>query len=123
MREDIIGGLRNALDRGETVEYAIRTFINAGYSEREVREAAEYATTGTLESLTNVSTNKLTNQKQTIKKLESKKSQEKIKIKHKSSLGLKVFLLGGFLLILAGVLISTIYFREQILAFFTEKFG
>lgn len=40
MRDDIVGGLRNALDKGATLEEAMRSFINAGYTEAEVREAA-----------------------------------------------------------------------------------
>ncbi len=40
MRQDLYGGLRNALERGAPKEQAIRSFINAGYSEPEVREAA-----------------------------------------------------------------------------------
>lgn len=41
MRDDIFGGLRNALERGSTLEQAIRSFVNAGYRETEVREAAK----------------------------------------------------------------------------------
>jgi len=40
MKEEIIGGFKNALDRNETIEKAMQTFINAGYSATEVREAA-----------------------------------------------------------------------------------
>jgi hypothetical protein len=40
MKEEIIGGLRNALERGETIEKAMQSFVNAGYSPNEVREAA-----------------------------------------------------------------------------------
>ena len=40
-KEDIIGGLKNALERGETLERAKSTFINAGYKEEEVEEAAK----------------------------------------------------------------------------------
>lgn len=40
MKEEILGGLRNALDRGESMEKAMQTFINAGYSAAEVRDAA-----------------------------------------------------------------------------------
>lgn len=40
MKEEITGGLRNALERGETIEKAMQSFINAGYSASEVREAA-----------------------------------------------------------------------------------
>lgn len=41
MRDDILGGLKNALERGSSLEDAIRSFINAGYPEAEVREAAQ----------------------------------------------------------------------------------
>ena len=40
MNDEIIGGMRNALERVETIEQAIQTFLNAGYSPNEVREAA-----------------------------------------------------------------------------------
>lgn len=40
MNDELIGGIRNALERGETVEQAMQTFLNAGYSPNEVREAA-----------------------------------------------------------------------------------
>jgi hypothetical protein len=123
MREDIAGGLRNALERGENLENAVRTFINAGYSEKEVRDAAEYAVSGTLASLTHVSPKEIRTKKPVIKQLVTKKPQNKASSKNKSPLGLKVFILGGALLILAGILVSTLFFREQILAFFTEKFG
>ncbi len=41
MREDIYGALKNAIERGESIESAVRSFINAGYNETEVREAAQ----------------------------------------------------------------------------------
>lgn len=40
MKEEIVGGIRNALSHGESIEKAVQTFINAGYSPHEVREAA-----------------------------------------------------------------------------------
>lgn len=41
MRDDIYGGLRNALEHGTSLEQAIKSFTNAGYPEVEVREAAK----------------------------------------------------------------------------------
>jgi len=41
MREDIFAGLKNAVERGESVEKAMNAFINAGYNQEEVKEAAE----------------------------------------------------------------------------------
>lgn len=121
MREDIVGGLRNALDRGETLEHAIQTFVNAGYNLTEVREAANYATGGTLASLTHVPIKKTTEQKPTIKKLENHLPKQKIKTKSKISW--KAFVLVGLLLVLVGVLVSTLIFRESIMDFLKTTMG
>ncbi len=48
MREDIIAGLKNALERGSTLEKAVESFINAGYSPAEVKEAAQSLSFGAL---------------------------------------------------------------------------
>lgn len=40
-KEDIIGGLRNAIERGESLESAMQSFVNAGYNANEVKEAAQ----------------------------------------------------------------------------------
>ncbi len=39
-RQDLIAALRNALERGETLQEAVQSFVNAGYNKREVEEAA-----------------------------------------------------------------------------------
>jgi len=39
--EEIIGGLKNALERGESLDSAKITFINAGYKKEDVEEAAK----------------------------------------------------------------------------------
>ena len=41
--KEISGGIKNALDRGEPLEKAKQTFINAGYTPQEVQEAAQMA--------------------------------------------------------------------------------
>ncbi len=48
MREDIYGGLKNALERGIPLERAIQSFINAGYHEQDIREAARALDTSVL---------------------------------------------------------------------------
>jgi hypothetical protein len=40
VREDILGGLKNALERGDTLQEAKDSFISAGYSKADVEEAA-----------------------------------------------------------------------------------
>ena len=48
MREDLIGGLKNALERGVPFEAAIQSFVSAGYKDAEVREAARDLDTGSV---------------------------------------------------------------------------
>lgn len=40
VREDILGGLGAALQRGESLKQAMLTFFNAGYKKEEIEEAA-----------------------------------------------------------------------------------
>lgn len=46
MKEEIIGGLKNALDRGESIEKAVKSFVSAGYNPAEVRAAADMVSRG-----------------------------------------------------------------------------
>ena len=41
-REDIVSGLRNAVERGYSIDVAISSFINSGYKKDEVTDAAAY---------------------------------------------------------------------------------
>lgn len=46
MKEELISGLQNAVERGATLEAAVQSFINAGYNPQEVREAARNFSSG-----------------------------------------------------------------------------
>ena len=41
VREDILGGLRIAVEKGESLFEAMMTFYGAGYSKKEIEESAE----------------------------------------------------------------------------------
>ncbi|MBI2047158.1 hypothetical protein HYT26_03280 [Candidatus Pacearchaeota archaeon] len=41
-RQDIVSGLRNAVERGYSIDVAISSFVNSGYKKEEVAEAAAY---------------------------------------------------------------------------------
>jgi hypothetical protein len=40
MNEEILGGLKSALERGESMKKAMMTFFNSGYKKEEIEEAA-----------------------------------------------------------------------------------
>ncbi len=42
VREEIFEGLKVALSKGETLQKAMMSFFNAGYSKEEIEEAARY---------------------------------------------------------------------------------
>ena len=47
MKDEILGGMRNALERGEPMEKVIQTFVNAGYNADQVKEVANSLSTQT----------------------------------------------------------------------------
>ena len=49
MKDEILAGLRNAMERGQSLETATQSFINAGYNPQEVREAARSLSGGVSE--------------------------------------------------------------------------
>ena len=44
--EELIAGFKNALDRGQSIEDAKRSFTNAGYAEKEILEASQQINQG-----------------------------------------------------------------------------
>lgn len=46
MREEIASGMKNALDRGQSLEQAAQSFVNAGYNPQEVKAAYQMLSTG-----------------------------------------------------------------------------
>ena len=46
MKEELLGGLKNAIERGSSLEKAVQSMINSGYNPKEVREAADLLTKG-----------------------------------------------------------------------------
>ncbi|MBI5804311.1 hypothetical protein HY450_03640 [Candidatus Pacearchaeota archaeon] len=46
MENEIVSGLRNAIERGASLEKAVQSFINAGYNAEEVRAAGEEISSG-----------------------------------------------------------------------------
>ena len=51
VNEEIVTALKNAVDRGEPLEYAVQVMINSRYNPAEVREAANYVSKGALTEL------------------------------------------------------------------------
>jgi len=125
MREDIYGGLKNAMERGATLEQAINSFVNSGYNEAEVREAANNI--GAVSSLTSVAPTpksqvpSISPQPKKFKSLPAQQPQVNKVIK-KSHRARKIVILVVILLILIGLLVFTIIFREKVVDLLTSFF-
>ena len=45
-KDDLTGGIKNAVQHGATIEKAVQSFINAGYNPAEVKQAADSLSQG-----------------------------------------------------------------------------
>jgi uncharacterized membrane protein len=101
-REEMIVGLQNAINRGESMERAMQSLISAGYPPEDVQSAAGAVNMGTAG---------------TVGAVESQKSgyedveQAKAQLPKKKKTGMLI-LLTVILLLLIGGIIAFFYFRS-----------
>lgn len=95
MEKEIVGGIKNALDRGESLEKAKQSFVNAGYEKSEVEKAAQGLST--FSDIQQPTASKKKTPLPTIKDSKVKKPSKKLKI--------ILFSLGIIFLILLGLVI------------------
>lgn len=124
MKEELIAGIRNALERGESLDQAVRSFINAGYHANDVNEAA-----GTFSGAMNI----VAQPTRPIEISEPKpgtniplpeikaEPNKPIYPKRQSNYGWIVALI-IILLVLLGILGASVMFKDQILTF-VKNFG
>jgi hypothetical protein len=127
MSDEIISGLRNALERGESLDKAAQSFLNAGYNPNEVKESvnaiSQGATNITLQATSHSFPNPISNQVSTQNPpLVPQSSAEPIQVqldktqKPKKKHTALIIVLVVILLALAGVLVSLVLLGNQILA-------
>ncbi len=108
MKEDIIAGLKNAVERGYSLDEAAQTFINAGYNPVEIKEA--------INSLSMNATS-ITNQNKHPYLQEVKINQNNNSNPKKKRGVWKVVLLIILFLLLIGGLVAAIIFSSEIINF------
>lgn len=123
VREDIVAGLKNAVEKGEPIEKAKQSFISAGYPREEVEAASNLIHSGALFVINRgeLPPLKIKEQEtqQGIRQEEIPQATRPLRISKPPNFrkNFKIILLLIILLVLVGVLIATIIFREKILAF------
>ena len=108
VRSDIVAGIRNALDRGYSIEQAKKVLINSGYEVKEVNEVSDYLTGGTGYTPKEISS-------QTFVSEDSEPEEVKNINPPSTTSKAELIILLVFLLILLGLLIVSFIFREMII--------
>lgn len=141
MKDEIIAGIKNALERGESLDQAMQTFINAGYKSVEIREAANSLTGGTtpivtgaqntvsssspsdLTPLQTTAQDSSTSQATPSSTTSTPTTLPAIPSLSKNAVGKtdtkKIIVLVALLLLLIGILIAAIIFKDAILKAFS----
>jgi len=115
VREDIVAGLRNAIERGSSIEQAKMSFISAGYPREEVEEASQFIHSDY--TLPDIERRDMTTPAPQISSAiqPSKKSFFSRMRKY-----LKLFLiLGIILVVLIIIFIIILFFRDEIIGIFS----
>ena len=114
-KEDILGGLKSALSRGESLNRAMMAFFNAGYKKEDIESAA-----GTLHMQESGQPANIISQKKVIPK--KPKNVSNYEQPH-GKFGLWIVIVLTFILIvLIGVLVGVVFFKENLAEFFNKFF-
>lgn len=116
VRQDIVTGLRNGLERGNTMEQAKQSLINAGYNSGDVLESANFLTGGLGDKpLEDPETNALNQYSSTTSKTNIAEPKKKFPLTLTVLVLILVFLLSS--------LLAAFIFREQLISFFEGLFS
>lgn len=130
VNEEILGGLKLALSKGESLKQAMMSFYNSGYIKEEIESAARALQTQQAESVKQIqeSSKQIITQKpiKTIQQFKQKPIQ-KISNYEQQPNNLRgkliTFFLVFTLLFLLGVLAAVFLFKEELMEFFIKLFN
>jgi hypothetical protein len=120
VRDDLVAGLRNALERGTPLEGAKKSLINAGYSSEEVEEASNYLHSGSVLAAHPQQLKKPADSVQPSKPKKTSVQQPKNQQQNKKSgegffaRNWKIVLLLGILAVLIILFVLVLVFRDKI---------
>ena len=116
VNQDIITGLRNAIQRGYSLDMAKSSFINAGYPKKEVEEAASQFTQTSLHL--SAHENSLNTKIPIAGENPEEETKKEIKVQIRKKFDKKIVLLVVLLILLIGGLAASIIFQKVIMEFF-----
>ncbi len=134
VNQDVVEGLRSAVAKGESMNQAMISFYNAGYTKAEIEEAAKVAQTQPLQPVlkavpvTSVegkaekSVEQPKEEKKEEKKKETKQNVSKYEGKKKKSGSTLIIILAVFLFLLVGVLTTIFLLKDQLIELLNKIF-
>ena len=130
MKDEIYAGLKNALERGSSLDEAVESFVNSGYNIDEVHEAASMLTQGATNITSSSQNEKLSSNEPSATTEPIKKSQEiqspqspSIPIKPKSSRRKWIIILFVTVIILLLGIVSLLIFSNSVIGFLKGLLG
>jgi hypothetical protein len=118
-KEEIISGLQNAIARGQSLEQAAQSFINAGYNPIEVKAAASIVSSGVSDfTQSDYSPSSQQQQPQSTQNQQSPSVPSPITSPKKQTGKGKIIALAIILILLLLALTITIFFKDQFLSLF-----
>lgn len=122
-KEDILGGLRNAMSKGASLKDAMQSFYNAGYKKEEIEQVArEFQSQQKIQQNQNqqMQIQKSQSKQQTNQYKQSLQSQDYIKPQSSNKGWIIFFII--LLLILIGAAISLFIFKSEIIELINNSF-
>lgn len=122
-REDVLGGLKAALERGESLKRAMISFYNAGYKKEEIEEAARSLLQEQRTIFPQTLEPKQTEIIQAKKEGEIQKTQQIVssyETTEKKSNNITFILLIIILFVLLFLLIGVFVFKDSVIEFFNN---
>ncbi len=123
MKDEILGGLKNALERGDSLEKAAQSFINAGYNPAEVRATAQIFMQGSSQSVEDAPISIAKMPASTpLPSFQSANTIINPPVRKNSGNGKIIIILAGILVFIIGLFLI-IYTQDTLLSFFNSLLG
>ena len=121
-KPEIIAGLKNAVERGYSLEQALQSFINSGYNKQDVLDSAKNINPAIISKMPITQAEiRQPPMPELIKSLpQQSQSQPTTPPQKKKSKLIWIILILIFLAILIGTLALSLFAKEQVLAFFSK---
>ena len=125
-RQDIISGIKQAIEHGSSIEQAKKSFLNAGYPLQDVEDSArvfsgvitQYPQQYTPQSVPQPSSQPVFSQKPIMPPTTNIVMSPNPNIQKKSKSMLFIILLAVVLVLLLGTLVGMLFFKEQLSSLF-----